>query len=226
MDSSYFDRLLADAALEMARRPSTPTTVERAVLLAHETVEACDAAALTLFVDDRPATVAASEETVREVVEAQFLLGAGPTLFAYTSREAVYSPDLRADHRWSEFGVRMADQLGLSSAYAVPLAVHVKPLGVLSLYGKKIDAFGEDDIETADVVASHAAVAVADSIGHDHLETALASRTVIGQATGIVMERWGLAAPAAFGVLRRLSQDQNVKIRDIAVRIVETGSVA
>ena len=220
---THFDRLLADAALEMARRPSVPTTVDRAVQLALEIIVTCDAAAISLFKDNKATTVAASEEAIREVVEQQFLLGAGPAASAYASREPVYSADLAGDSRWAEFGTLMSGQVGLNCAYAVPLAVQEKPVGVLSLYGKKVDAFDEDDRTTAEVVAAHAAIAVAESIGQQQLETALTTRTVIGQATGVVMERWGLDAADAFSVLRRLSQTHNLKIRDIATHIVETG---
>jgi len=56
-----------------------------------------------------------------------------------------------------------------------------------------------------------------------HLLVALEHRTVTGQATGIVMERFGLTAEAAFGLLVRLSQEQNVKLYEIACRLTETG---
>lgn len=220
-----FDRLLADAALEMARRPSVPTTVDRAVQLALDIIVPCDAAAISLFEDNKASTVAASEEAIRHVVEQQFHLGAGPAVSAYALRKPVYSPDLAGDSRWPEFGALMCDQVGLMCAYAVPLAVQEKPVGVLGVYGKKVHAFDEDDRTTTEVVATHAAVAVAESIGQQQLETALTSRTVIGQATGVVMERWSLDAAAAFSVLRRLSQTHNLKIRDIATHIVETGQL-
>ena len=225
MEPVHFDRQLAEAALEMARRPSVPTTVDRAVQLALDVIGTCDAAAVSLFEDNKATTVAASEEAIREVVEQQFRIGAGPSVSAYTSREPVYSPDLAADSRWPEYGALMSQRVGLNCAYSVPLAIRDKPVGVLSVYGKKADAFDEDDRSTAQVIAAHAAVAVAESVGHEQLEAALNSRTVIGQATGVVMERWGLDASAAFGVLRRLSQTHNVKIRDIAARIVETGQL-
>lgn len=58
-----------------------------------------------------------------------------------------------------------------------------------------------------------------------HLLVALEHRTVTGQATGIVMERYGLSAAQAFRVLLRLSQDQNVKLYEIACRLTVTGEV-
>ena len=58
-----------------------------------------------------------------------------------------------------------------------------------------------------------------------HLVLALGHRTVIGQATGIVMERFGLSAEAAFGVLIRLSSEQNTKVFELAARLVSTGDV-
>ncbi len=70
--------------------------------------------------------------------------------------------------------------------------------------------------------ATHVAVALSGALETESLRTALASRTVIGQATGIVMERFDLAPDLAFGVLSRLSQEKNRKIRDLAEELVRT----
>ena len=71
--------------------------------------------------------------------------------------------------------------------------------------------------------AAHAAVALASAQTEEQLRSAIASRTVLGQAQGILMERYRLTPEKAFEVLRRVSQDGNVKVRDVAQRLVETG---
>ena len=113
----------------------------------------------------------------------------------------------------------------MHSLYALPLTRSGRPLGVLLAFAKTAGAFDEEDQETARILAIHATAQVADAVEHQQLERALSSRTVIGQATGIVMERYGLDSVKAFGVLRRLSQTENVKLRDIAAQVVESGQV-
>lgn len=225
MDTTSFDQALAAAALEMASGSSVPATLDRAVALAMETIESCDAVVVSLFEAGSGRTVAASEESVLDAVQEQFELGAGPALTAYADREPVYSGDLSTDPRWPEYGASVAHRVGLWTVYAMPLTVRDKPMGVLAIYSKRTDAFDEEEIAAAQLVAAHAAVALAGSLSQENMSAALASRTLIGQATGIVMERFSLDATSAFAVLRRLSQAENVKLRDIAARVLDTGSL-
>jgi AmiR/NasT family two-component response regulator len=57
------------------------------------------------------------------------------------------------------------------------------------------------------------------------MHDALSSRDVIGQAKGILMERHGITADAAFSVLSCVSQAENIKLADVARRFVETGGL-
>jgi AmiR/NasT family two-component response regulator len=57
------------------------------------------------------------------------------------------------------------------------------------------------------------------------MHAALGNRDVIGQAKGILMERHGVTADAAFSVLSRVSQAENLKLAEIARRFVETGKL-
>ena len=74
-------------------------------------------------------------------------------------------------------------------------------------------------------LAAHVAVALAGAQEVEHLEKALSGRTVIAQATGILMERFDLSSDRAFGVLSRVSQDLNSKLRQLAEQIVQTRTV-
>jgi AmiR/NasT family two-component response regulator len=65
-------------------------------------------------------------------------------------------------------------------------------------------------------------VAISNVRQQESLKSAIASRTIIGQAEGILMERFGLDGAAAFNTLRRVSQDRNVKLRDVAFELVST----
>ncbi len=74
-------------------------------------------------------------------------------------------------------------------------------------------------------LAAHAAIALENAQTEAHLRSGLVTRTVIGQAEGILMERLKITADQAFGVLSRLSQQSNVKLRDVARNLVETGEI-
>ncbi|MFT2690817.1 ANTAR domain-containing protein [Clavibacter zhangzhiyongii] len=86
-------------------------------------------------------------------------------------------------------------------------------------------ALGEDDLVVAEEVAVHARIALAAWDSAEDLARGLASRSLIGQAQGILMERFSLDADRAFQVLRRHSQDGNVKLVEVARRVVETGAL-
>lgn len=96
-------------------------------------------------------------------------------------------------------------------------------LGALSLYSIKPQAFDPEVVDAGYLFAAHVGVAVSQLKERKSLQSAIASRTLIGQAEGILMERYGIDGDAAFGALRRVSQNRNVKLREIAAELVETG---
>jgi AmiR/NasT family two-component response regulator len=96
-------------------------------------------------------------------------------------------------------------------------------MGALNLYSTKIDAFDEHDVAIGTVFAAHAAVAWSTSKTIADLEAGLASRQLIGQATGLLMARQHMSETEAFSVLSRASQRLNIKLREVADRIVHPG---
>jgi transcriptional regulator with GAF, ATPase, and Fis domain len=219
------NQMLASAVLQMAREPSVPTTVDRVVHLVTETIDSCDAAALKVFEHGVPSVLAATDPALRCVLERHVHLGSAPLFDVYRDCDPISIPDLRLETRWPAYANDLSQNLGMHTVYALPLACGDKPSGVLGLYARAVDAFDEDDKAVADIVGAHAAAALADAVGQAQMRAALDSRTVIGQATGVLMERFDLPPDAAFGVLRRLSQAQNLKLRDIATQVVETGRI-
>jgi len=225
MKPTSFDQMLASALLEMTSEPTLPATLDRIAALVVEMVESCDAAAVVLLEDHASATVVASDETLRDLLVDHADLESTPAWTVHQRQEPVHSADLTLDFRWPGMREELGRRLGMHSLYALPLTRTGRPLGVLLAFAKTAGAFDEEDQETARILAIHATAQVADAVEHQQLERALSSRTVIGQATGIVMERYGLDSVKAFGVLRRLSQTENVKLRDIAAQVVESGQV-
>ncbi|GAA2758636.1 hypothetical protein F4554_003721 [Actinopolymorpha rutila] len=102
------------------------------------------------------------------------------------------------------------------------LFTYAHTVGALNLYARSRNAFGRDDVEQGQALAAHAAVAVVGAQRIDQLSVALDTRTVIAQAQGILMERYRFTADQAFNVLVRVSSQANVKLRDVAIELVET----
>ena len=92
------------------------------------------------------------------------------------------------------------------------LFVIAESFGALNLYGAAPGAFTDDSITTGEILAQHAAVALAGTTAEQHFAAALASRDVIGQAKGMIMERYHVDAIQAFELLKHFSQHSNTKL--------------
>jgi GAF domain-containing protein len=151
-------------------------------------------------------------------------LGDGPCINAAKHQSAFRIEDTREDLRWPEFCAEAA-RLNVRSMLCVPLWIDERRLGALSLYADQAAAFSESHERVTLLLATFAALALAEAQRADQLHAALANRDVIGQAKGILMERHGATADAAFSVLSRVSQAENIKLAEIARRLVETGDL-
>lgn len=150
--------------------------------------------------------------------EKQFELQEGPCYEAATDDPFSVSTDLRADERYPRYGPAAAD-VGVRSQAGVRLFENAKTIGSLNIYSTRVGAF--ESVETLSKLFAHqAAVALAYSIEIQTLKEALATRTRIGQAVGVVMERYKVPEQQAFAFLTRLSQNRNVKIRVIADELI------
>ncbi|GAA5115721.1 GAF and ANTAR domain-containing protein [Alloalcanivorax gelatiniphagus] len=221
--SSDFRDELAAAAREMQDDDSPQHAMERAVRIASKIIPGCDAAGVcVVYRGNRIDTHATSSDAVREIDVLQHELGEGPCLDALRDDHTVLSDDLSADDRWPAWGPRVVEQLGMRSSVSYRLYSHGQDLGALNLYGTDASAFTEEDVHDGLALAAHVGVALAAAQEVEQLEKAVSGRTVIGQATGILMERFDLDADRAFSVLGRMSQQNNVKLRELAQQIVTT----
>lgn len=132
--------------------------------------------------------------------------------------DLVMVADSLHETRWAAWSTGMAE-LGLRSALLVRLGVRDRTYGVLQLFDRRPDAFGREDAEVADVLARHASIAVASAQHEASLWQKVDARKQVGQAQGILMERFGIDADQAFGILRRYSQESNLKLREVAVQL-------
>lgn len=213
---------IAEAARQLQDHHDDPEgTFLMAVELAEGNIEGCHGAGLS-FVRSRKVieTVAATNQMVIDADRLQYELGEGPCLAAIWEERMVYSPDLGYDHRWPTWGPRVVKETAAQCVLSFQLFTHKDTLGALNLYARSRDAFDEDAREEGMAIAAHVAIAIASSQEIHHLTTGLDTRSVIGQATGLLMERFDLDAARAFGVLARLSSQHNVKLRNVAIEIV------
>lgn len=216
---------LAAAAREM-QDDSPQEAMQRAVMLATQIIPGCHAAGVcVVYRGDRIDTHATSNNSLREIDTLQHELDEGPCLDALRENHTVRSDDLSTDDRWPAWGPQVVERLGLLSSVSYRLYTKEKELGALNLYGKEASAFTDDDIHDGLALAAHVGVALAAAQKVEQLETALGGRTVIAQATGILMERFDLDPDRAFSVLSRMSQQNNMKLRVLAQQIVATRAI-
>lgn len=163
-------------------------------------------------------TRAATDDLVVGLDAYQHSAQEGPCYHAATTEAVVVSPDLAADERFPRYG-QAATKAGIRSQAALRLFTAARAQGALNLYSRTAAAF--DDFEPLGALfATQAGMGIGYATEISHLQEALSTRTVIGQAVGIVMERYGMTADRAFAFLTRLSQNRNVKLRLIAEELV------
>jgi GAF domain-containing protein len=203
-------------------------TLAQVVSLAVETIEGCDFAGLFVMKGNVVTAPMSTDPMVGVIDALQNQSGQGPCLDAIRDAAMVYADDLETDDRWPTFGPEAAGQ-GVRSALALPL-LNDGAIGAINLYARFPAAFGVVDRAKGVILASLASVAL--SAAHTfedeerrigNLHSALSSREIIGQAQGILMERERIAADQAFDVLRRASQYLNIKLREVAQALVDTG---
>jgi hypothetical protein len=223
MPHERFDQELAAAARDMQDEGSSKQAMERAVALATQILPGCDAAGVcVVYSGKRVDTHATSTDALAQVDSLQHELKQGPCLDALRLQDTVQSNDLSTDERWPKWGPEVASRLGLFSIVSYRLFSTESNLGALNLYGNSKSAFTADDVHDGFALAAHIGVALAGAQEVENLEKALGGRTVIGQATGILMERFDMTPDRAFGLLSKISQEKNLKLRQLAEQIVQT----
>lgn len=167
-------------------------------------------------------TVASGDPLVDRADALQYELGEGPCQDGPWRGESLTVNDLATDERWPRWAGEVA-ALGVCSILAAELtSVDGQRMGAISVYWSRTRRFAADDVAFVNIFARHAALALSRALNELELNVALDSRKLIGQAQGILMERYGLDEAKAFEVLRRYSQDQNLKLRRVAEHLVAT----
>lgn len=216
-------RFFADMARRLADAGDESGVLQAVCALAVAMVEGCEHASVSVADGRQTTTAAASGETAEQLDRLQYETGQGPCLEAIDAHAVFRIDDLRAETRWPRFSHRAVEETSARSMLSFQLFRRSTTMGALNLSSDRPGGLGTDAEEFGTVFAAHAAVALAGAKDRANLEHAVETRQVIGEAVGMMMARQGVDAEAAFDMLRRASQRMNVKVRDIARRVVESG---
>jgi GAF domain-containing protein len=209
----------AEMALRLHDEDTLEGTIERVLEFAVRELDCSYATVVFAQAKQRLETVASTDPVVAGLDGVQLAAEEGPDLEVIASGRSVVVHDTSLDERWPAWAAA-ASAAGVRSMIATPLRTAEVTIGSLDFHDLRTGHFDEDDLEVAQVLARHAAVALDAARDHDNLWRAIGSRHLIGMAQGLLMERFAIDADEAFAVLRRYSQDGNVKLHTVAERVV------
>ena len=196
-------------------------------VLSTQAMDGVMSSGMTLRQRGRPQSVnAASDQLASAADQVQYETGDGPSLQALRHGRPVRIDDTAVSQRWPKF-CRQAEELGIRSCYALPLMVDGEPVGALILHSRQRGAFGAEETARADRFAKDASGALTLAIRmasctdlNEQLRSSIGSRALIDQALGVIMATEHVAQDRALALLKSISQNSNVRLRDLAASIV------
>ncbi|MDQ1385287.1 MAG: hypothetical protein QOG65_2666 [Actinomycetota bacterium] len=227
-----FAALVVALNTSMVDEEDLDETLRRVAFIACQSPIGADNAGVTLQRGDAAATAAFHGDAALPLDQAQYEADDGPCLTAFRTGEVVRVERIAdAGARWPKF-VAAAAEAGIVSSLSLPLMLKREVVGALNLYASQHLSFTDTSVHLAQLFAEQAALAVTNAEIYwktytltQNLTLALENRERIGQAKGILATRLGITMDEAFDQLRRASQNLNIKLRDIADHVVETGDL-
>ena len=217
---------LAMRMAELARTAAAPRSVEDVLsdvsTAALELIPGADTAGVLLIgKGGKWDSVGGTSDLPHLLDELQMKFNEGPCVEAALDEVIVRTEDFRSEDRWPQYSPAVVE-LGVLSGVSFKLYTANRTAGALNLFAFKPNAFDGEAETFGIVLAAHAAAAILASREGEELQSALSTRDRIGQAKGIIMERYDVDDIRAFEILRKLSQDSNTRLADIAQRVIET----
>lgn len=212
---NHLAALLGDLAIALQAEQGADATVKTIVEASTIIMPGISWAGISLVRGKTVTPEAPTDAVARSLDQLQSDLREGPALSALADDSTIAIPDLRRETRWPKF-VAAAVDMGVQCLMSFRLFVDRGVLGALNLYGPQPNMFSDESIVIGEILAQHAAVALAGAIAEEQMQAAIASRDVIGQAKGILMHRDNLTGLQAFAVLTRASQETNIKLTEVA----------
>ena len=217
---------LAARMAELARAVAAPSTAEEifseVTTAAVEVIPGVDTAGILLITKGgKFESHAGTTDLPHELDELQHTFQEGPCMEAALSDAIVRTNDFRDEKRWPSYSPEVV-KLGVLSGLSFRLYTADRTTGALNLFGFQPREWDEQAQTVGAVLAAHAAAAIMANRQGEQLISALATRDRIGQAKGIIMERFGVDDMRAFGLLRQLSQESNTVLTEIAQRVIDS----
>ena len=214
---------IAELVQELHSRPDTDSDTVLAELVEHAAIEIPGAqyAGVTVTRNSKHIdTPAATHKWPVLLDEIQQRHREGPCLTAAWKEKTIHVADLETDNRFPLYRRDVLEQTPIRTIMAFQLFIADQTMGALNVYAERPYAFDHSSRAIGLVFAAHSSVAWNAARREDQFKRALASRDIIGQAKGMIMERYGVDAVRAFEVLRKLSQDSNVPLVQVASELV------
>lgn len=213
---------LAQAAASINQSRTLQETLDAIVEATRTSLPAFDHVSISVRRRDGSIeTVSGTDELVWELDALQYQLREGPCVDAAESEPVVVVPHLRHEQRWPHY-TPVALRKGVRSQVGVQLFSSGRHLGGLNLYCTTEDGIDGGTAEMARLFATHAGIVLGHAEEEHHLNAALTHRKTIGQAIGIVMERYQIDEDRSLQFLMRASSTSNIKLRDVAAEVVST----
>ncbi|MDT5245518.1 MAG: hypothetical protein QOD36_2894 [Mycobacterium sp.] len=214
---------IAEIVQQLHSRPDTDSDTVIAELAEHAAVEipGAEYAGVTITRNAKHIdTPAATHKWPILLDEIQQRHREGPCLTAAWEEKIIHVADLEADDRFPLYRQDALDRTPIRSVMAFQMFIADERMGALNVYAEEPHAFGQESRDIGLIFAAHSSVAWNSARRDEQFKRALASRDTIGQAKGMIMERYGVDAVQAFEVLRKLSQDSNVPLVQVATELV------
>jgi GAF domain-containing protein len=214
---------IAELVQQLHGRPDTDSDTVLAELAEHAAVEIPGAmyAGVTVTRNAKHIdTPAATHKWPILLDEIQQLHREGPCLTAAWQEKTIHVADLETDDRFPLYRRDALERTPIRSVMAFQMFIAGETMGALNVYAEEPRAFGRTSRDIGLIFAAHSSVAWNSVRRDEQFKRALASRDTIGQAKGMIMQRYGVDAIQAFEVLRKLSQDSNVPLVQVATELV------
>jgi GAF domain-containing protein len=216
---------IAARLAELARATSVPRQaneiLSEVTAAAVELITGVDTAGVLLMRGSGFESLGGTTDLPHRLDELQMTFDEGPCVDAAVDELVVRTDDFRSETRWPKYSAAAAE-VGVLSGISFKLFTADRAAGALNLFGYEPHEWGTEDQTAGGMLAAHAAAAILANEQGQQLTTALLTRDRIGQAKGIIMERYRVDDVRAFELLRQLSQESNTKLADVAQKVIDT----
>ena len=212
-------------ARDLQRFSAPQEVLDHIVVAVVKMIPGAEDATITVAQQRRSArSAAASSDRARLFDVLQSETSQGPCLDALFNQETLRVDDLATDQRWPQLSARV-EELGARSMLCFQLFVTGDTLGSLDVLATAPAGFNDESERVGLLFAAHAAVALADAQELEEVRAGLVNRDVIGQAKGILMERFKITGDEAFALLVKASQQTHRKLHVLAADLAHSGTL-